>query len=349
MAKLKKTLPKDFDELLKQGDIEALKAVFKNSELDARGGYGKQTALAYGACPHELAKWLVEQGADLHATDTWGNTPLHNRSRSLFGNIKSLLELGADVAHGGSSVGTPLHAAADSHNVENTALLLAHGAGPGVLNHDGLTPLELALQTCRNIDIVRTVGIARLYLAAGVPVTPRMKTFVEEIGKQFEFHRANFNKDDVDEYSNALDELYDLFGVQPADKRVIHDGKSTIQVKAGQWEDQHEELWQLLVPSSGAAATMQGEVIRISGRIANELEGNGGINWDGDYKKMAGAFNEFLEQGHPLPPAELAEAAGIIQKVLDKSGDTARLCALAVQWVISNPTPIALPAVAYKR
>lgn len=65
MAKKKTTLPRDFEDRLKQGDPEALKAVVTSCELDARGGYGKQTALAFDKCPHELAQWLVEQGADL--------------------------------------------------------------------------------------------------------------------------------------------------------------------------------------------------------------------------------------------------------------------------------------------
>lgn len=348
MAKKKKILPKDFEELLKQGDLEILKAVFNSSELDARGGYGKQTALAFDKCPHELAKWLVEQGADLQAADTWGNTPLHNRSRSIFGNIKSLLDLGADVQNAGSSVGMPLHAAADSHNVENTALLLQYGAKPDVLNNSGYTPLELALRTCRNIDIVPTVGIAKLYLEAGVPVTLKMKEFVAEVGKQFEFHRAGFNKEHVDQYSNALDELYGLFDVQPAGKRAIHDGKSLIKVKATAWQDQHEELWQLLVPSGGAAATIQGEVIRISGRIAHELDGNGGINWNSEFKKMAVAFLAFVQQGNPLPAAEMVEVQALVKEIQRKAGDTGRLCALGVQWVLANPAPIALPAVAYR-
>ena len=61
MPKKRKTLPKDFDTLLKKGDVAELIAVFKVCELNAGGGYGKQTALAYHACPHELAQFLVEK------------------------------------------------------------------------------------------------------------------------------------------------------------------------------------------------------------------------------------------------------------------------------------------------
>ncbi|MBO9566010.1 MAG: ankyrin repeat domain-containing protein [Niastella sp.] len=349
MAKKKKKLPKDFEELLSKGDLQQLKAVFDTCEPDARGGYGKQTALAYDNCPHELAAWLVEQGADLQATDTWGNTPLHNRARSIFGNIKSLLELGADVHSKSSSIGTPLHAAADSHNVENTALLLAYGAQTDVLNANDYTPLEQALLTCNNIDIVRTVGLSQLHLNAGVKITPAMKDLVIEIGKRFEFHRAGFNKDAVGEVSNALSALYGLFGVKSVDTRVMHDGKSPININAQVWQEQHQELWELLVPSNGPAKTIQGEVIRITGKIANELEGNGGINWDNDYKKMADAFLVFVKQGEPLSASELTEAATIVNEVKQRSGDTARMCELGVKWVMNNPSPRQLPLVEYKR
>ncbi len=66
----KKLLPKNFEALLENGDIAQLKAVFDTCDVNARGGYGKQTALAFDKCPDALASWLVTQGADLSATDT---------------------------------------------------------------------------------------------------------------------------------------------------------------------------------------------------------------------------------------------------------------------------------------
>lgn len=90
-------------------------------------------------------------------------------------------------------------------------------------------------------------------------------------------------------------------------------------------------------------------MIRVSGRISNELDGNGGINWDGQFKLMAAALLTHFGSGQPLPAAQLNEAAGIVDAVKGKSGDTVRLCELAVQWVALNPTPIALAAPAYKR
>jgi hypothetical protein len=46
-----------------------------------------------------------------------------------------------------------------------------------------MTPLELALRGCGNIDIENMVLLARVLLDAGAEKTFRMKGFVEEIGK----------------------------------------------------------------------------------------------------------------------------------------------------------------------
>lgn len=350
MARKRKTLPKDFDALLEAGTLDELKAVFDKCELDARGGVFKQTALAFDLCPDELARWLVEQGADLSAADHYGNTPLHRRARSRRSSFAVLLELGADVNDAGSSIGTPLHAAADSHNAENTALLVEHGAKVDERNNEGLTPLELALRNCQNINTAETAKLARVLLDAGAEKTPRMAQFVEAIGQRFEFHRSGFNPEYVDEMSDGLDELYAIFEVEPVPRREIHDGKAPIVVKATTWQKQHEELWELLVPSKGAAATVQGEVIRIPGRIADELFRNGGANWDRDYSKMADALLQHVQSGKSLSADEIAEMKAIVAEVKRKNEEnTHRMSELAVKWVTQNLKPVKLKPPVYDR
>jgi hypothetical protein len=345
----RKLLPKDFEDLLKQGDLGALRAVFDTCELDARGGPYKQTALAFDDCPDDLARWLAEQGADLSACDNWGNTPLHSRARSWRGNIGILLALGADVHHGEGTSGTPLHVAAGFHREDNARQLLTHGARVDALDKEGFTPLERALQRCSNAQIEAMAKLAALLLDAGARKTERMRGFVTRIGTDFEFHRSNFNPDYRESTSAALERLYALFQVPPVPRRAMHDGKSPIVAKASRWEDRHQELWELLVPSSGAAQTVQGEVVRISGRIADELEGNGGINWDAQYRTMADAWLAHVGSGNPLPFTELQEGATIIAGIKRREGDTRRLCELSVAWVALNPRPMDLPPPPYDR
>jgi len=351
MAKArKKLLPKDFEQMLAAGDITKLQAIFDSCDLNARGGYAKQTALAFDQCPDTFVRWLVAQGADLAAVDSWGRTPLHARAGSHHGRIDVLLELGADVNSDSARTGTPLHAAARVQHAENARLLVVWGARVDAVNREGLTPLELGLRDCTNISLERMVSLAIILLEAGAKKTSRMKILVERIGKQFEWHRAGFNPAGVDAASAALDRLYELFDVPPVPRRQIHDGKSLIVVMATSWQEQHQELWELLVPSKGPAATIQGEVIRISGRIDYELNGNGGANWDTDYKKMADAFLEYVQTGNPLSPPDNAYAAAIVREAKRKSGDPARLCKIAVAWVLLNPMPVKLePLPRYRR
>ena len=350
MAKAKKkTLPKDFEALLKKGDIDELKAVFNTCDVNARGGVLKQTALAFDLCPDELARWLVERGADLAAGDRYGDTPLHSRSRHWQGRIEVLLELGADVNRGENVRGTPLHAAAGSCRATAAGLLLQHGARIDAFNSDRQTPLAYALQRCSNARIESMAALAEILLAAGARRTPEMKGFVTRIGTEFEFHRLGFNPDSVEATSAALDKLYLLFDVPPVPRRRQYDGKSPIIARSAHWKDQHQELWELLVPSSGAAATVQGEVVRIVGRIHDELERNGGVNWDSGYRKMADAFLVHITSGVPLAEPLVTEARELVSKLKHKNGDTSRLCELGTKWVALNPAPLKLPPPDYDR
>jgi hypothetical protein len=350
MAKAKKKqLPKDFEALLEKRDLAELKILFDTYDVNARGSVYKQTALAFNECPDELARWLVERGADIAAADTYGDTPLHSRSRHWKGRIAVLLELGADVNNGENMRGTPLHAAAGSYRVATAGLLLRHGARVDALNRDRQTPLAYALQRCSNAQIEDMAALAELLLAAGARQTPEMKTIISRIGTDFEFHRAGFNADSVQATSAALDKLYVQFGVPPIPRRLLHDGKSPIVAQSARWEDQHQELWELLVPSRGAASTVQGEVVRIAGRIHDELERNGGGNWDREYKKMADAFLVHIASGVPLAESLLTEAGENVAELKRKKGETRRLCELAVKWVALNPTPLKLPPPNYDR
>ncbi|HEY1303289.1 MAG TPA: ankyrin repeat domain-containing protein [Vicinamibacterales bacterium] len=350
MAKAKKKqLPKDFEALLEKGDLDALKALFDAHDVNARGGVFKQTALAFNRCPDDLARWLVTRGADLAAADRFGDTPLHSRAGHWQGRIEVLLELGAEVNLGENQRGTPLHKAASVCNFPAAELLIRHGARIDALNGEGQTPLAYTLQRCSNAKIEEVTAMAQVLIAAGARQTPEMKSSVTRIGTDFEFHRDGFNPEYVDATSAALDRLYVLFDVPPVPRRVQHDGKSPIVARSASWEDQHQELWELLVPSSGAASTVQGEVVRIAGRVHDELERNGGVNWDNTYREMADAFLVHVASGVPLPTASLAEAREIVAAVKRRDGDARRLCELAVNWVALNPTPAKLPKPDYNR
>ena len=143
--------------------------------------------------------------------------------------------------------------------------------------------------------------------------------------------------------------LYNIFEVEPVERRQAYDGKSKIVINSSTWQKAFEELWNLLVPSSGHASTLQGEVIRITGRISNEIEGNGGKNWDNDFIKMSEALIQILSSENKLNLSEIKEAGTIVRELRGKAGNTYRLAELAVNWVKNNPDPIKLDHTNYKR
>lgn len=371
LAKRKrKTLPKNFDDLLKASDLKELKAVFDHVDVNAYGGVFKQTALAFNECPDELAKWLVEKGADILAVDMYGETPLHARAGHWQGRLEVLIELGADVNHMAGGRGSPLHCAAGAYNSDNVMTLIAHGAKVDAINNSGLNPLHHALARCSNSNIVGMAAIAKILLPASksnepqrsgllsrllkrndkptkTDIDPKIKQMVTRIGTDFEFHRSGFNSDMVEETSRALNELYRAFNVSPVPSRAIHDGISPIITTAATWQERHSELWSLLVPSTGCAETVQGEVIRIAGKINDELDRNGGVNWRTDHKNMAKAYLIHIGSGKALDEAKLSQAKSTILQLDRNSEGTNELDKWAVEWIALNPKPIKLPKPTY--
>lgn len=55
---------------------------------------------------------------------------------------------------------------------------------------------------------------------------------------------------------------------------------------SGQYQSEYDTLWQSLVPKSGHAATLQGELVRLIGRLASEYYRNGNMNWNDDFSNM---------------------------------------------------------------
>ena len=354
MAKKRVTLPKEFKDLMDEGNIEALKAVYDRCELTAHDGrFSLYTPLHMGGVPDELVIWLVEQGLDINILDYYGATPLYRQAILGRDTVKLLLELGADIGKPNTYGETPLHVAAEFFHPKTVKLLIDKGADVNAKNDRGQTPLDSVLTVCGGIYIAQTAEIATMLLDAGAKKTSSMKEKVENIGKDFEFHREGIHPDYIEAADRGLTKLYEIFDVKPVAKRITHDGVSPIFVKEGSWEEQYEELWSFLIPSSGAAKTVQGEVIRIPGRVRDELDRNGGVNWDRDYRKMLQALPQYLSLGIPLSDQELEEIKQVIAQIHSKENDDEasldRLCQLALAWIKQNPNPIDLKEPSYNR
>lgn len=346
MARKRKTLPKDFEEMLTTASIDELIAVFDKCELDAHGGYGKSTAIGLRDCPDELIVWLVEQGLDVNSRNQYGQTPIAARAISQkfehAQQIPLLLSLGGDIEAPDLLRRTPFQLAVLELRADNANLLVEHGAALSGANWNLGTLLEKALAGVANVSIPDAVETVRLLLRLGAPITDGARANVTRIGETFERYRDAFNEDSLPAVQRALHELYEIFEVQPVAQTEKHDGKSPIVAEPGTWQKQHAALWDYLVPGSGATATMQGEIIRITGKIADETYRNGGLNWGPDHRAMVDALVEFLGSHVALDEEDLAEVRILAPNVRKGEGayeELDRLSEFAVKWVARNPDP----------
>lgn len=353
-TKKRKTLPQNFDEILQKGSLDEQKEVFKLCPLDAyERGYAKNTALHNYYLNEALLRYLIAQGADIECQNAYGKRPLHVHSSYGTSLVPVLIELGADIESVDNMGNTPLIAAVAAHKVEATKILLEHGANINAKNQLKLNALEYGLSLCSNIDIVAMAKISQMMVDKGMGISPNMRQSVRNIGEQFERYRDDFNPDLLEATDNALSKLYELFGVEPVAKRIKPSIGTKITLPKGTLDKQYEYLWELLVPNNGPASTVQGEVIRISGRVRHEFFQNGGANWDRAYRSMLNALLKHLKSHNSLDESQLLSAKTISHSI-KASGDfdfdlLDSLCHLAVLWVAKNLEPITLSKPSYQR
>ncbi len=128
-------------------------------------------------------------------------------------------------------------------------------------------------------------------------------------------------------------------------------------------KEEFSRLWRELVPSGGEAETLQGEIIRAVGRLEDEYNRNGNVNWEpGGYHNE---FVEFLKQRLADPETfdaatvrEIRDAAELVRlaaedletemfdgeetQVQKHSADSAFpvLFKRAVEWCRKHPEPV---------
>lgn len=352
MAK-RKTLPKDFEELVKTGTDQEIKNVFEKCDINAYGGYSKGNAFEF-LISENMMRWLQEQGADINYADTYGDTPLLHHAEHRYAEEQAiyLVKLGADIfaTAQGRHRESVLHRAVSAGSLNLVKCLLGAGADTAATDADGDTPLEYAFRRAMAFDLVKLEPVAAYLLEEGVPVTEKLQSYMQKVAEDIEFRRNDINPEYIDELDLTLNHLYEWLHIKPVPRRVLYDGESQIEIHAKSWQKQHAELWDLLVPGSGHAGTVQGEVIRISGKLSYELLDNGGVNWDTDYNDLANALHQYVCMGTPLSSEEQEEFRRLIKSI--KNADERelnRLAELSVKWVTLNLAPIAVGKVNYRR
>ena len=62
----------------------------------------------------------------------------------------------------------------------------------------------------------------------------------------------------------------------------------------GRYQAEYEELWDRFVPVSGQANTVQGELVRVIGKLADQYYRNGRSNWDRGFRMLTNILYRHL-------------------------------------------------------
>lgn len=234
-------------------------------------------------------------------------------------DLEEAIELGEDVDARDDDGSNVLHTTATLEMPERTAMLVEAGADPGAQDAAGRTPLHLALQ-------LGDEETARILVEAGAPLDvedehgnrPLVKALAGCSREMLAFLVAeganprHENKHGVslwgqaaehwDEVPDWLREAADCHPPSSSDPDVtgLEAGHERVNLDA---EDVPEWIWDNLVPLSGPADTVQGELLRAVETLRSEAQRNGNGNWGPRFEGHV----DFLED-HLCDPALFDES-----------------------------------------
>jgi ankyrin repeat protein len=239
--------------------------------------------------------------------------------------VEACLAAGAKLDVSDSRGWTPLHHAADAGRLGAVTLLLDGGVDPNQLDRFGKPPLFRAVFAGHG-DVVR------LLRARGGDPLLGVAQFAREVGGPM---------------SDLFDDLpADLPPHQPPAVTGMTSGRIPASAPDASWQSEHSRLWKLLVPARGAAPTIQGELIRATGRLADEAYRNGNINWGEMHIKMCEFLAPVLDDPAVFSAKDRARWRAAIKCILAdhdtpdtrSSGSTYyQLSEAAVRWCHAKP------------
>ena len=115
------------------------------------------------------------------------------------------------------------------------------------------------------------------------------------------------------------------------------------------WWDIQPQLWERLVPRSGQADTVQGELIRAIGKATDEAYRNGNRNWASGYERLVRFVVDTLDDPKTFSDEQRRKIRASGDTILanveapDLSGHGSahyHLTEMAVRWCLANPEPI---------
>lgn len=120
----------------------------------------------------------------------------------------------------------------------------------------------------------------------------------------------------------------------------------------GRYEKEYRELWDSLVPQSGQANTIQGELVRVIGRLASECYRNGNANWNRGFRIYTNFLARHLTDERIFDAQALSQIKEDLQTIRKFGSDSRtlkyskeedefdRITDRVVEWCQNRPEPI---------
>ena len=350
--RLRKTLPADIKQIIASGDVEAVVRAVECCEVGAYlRGSAYESRLMHFPASEEITDFLLARGEDINSRDRYEHTPIHARvSSRCLDQIPMLIARGGDINARDTSDQTALFGVVERFSVADVSRMITWGADPLVVADSRVygkaTLVESVVAWHNFLDTPRALAVIRLLLSIGAPVGERVPTALRSMDRMrctFITHGLpdHLSQSRVDEASAALSELCALFGVEQREaQRAPVVGERLELDPSVPALRQYGELWDLLVPDSGQCQTLQGEVIRIAGRVGHEVYDNGGINWDRSFGKLLDQYLRVVASGVSLSPDSRSRAEAAVASLKGRSMSHQAvddITELAVEWVRLNP------------
>ena len=350
--RLRKTLPADIEQIIASGDVEAVVQAVARCEIGAYlRGSAYEPRLMHFPASEEITDFLLARGEDVNSRDRYQRTPIHARVQSrCLDQIPLLIARGGDINARDTSDQTALFGVVERFPVADVSRMIVWGADPLVVADSRVygkaTLVESVVAWHNFLDAPRALAVIRLLLSVGAPVGERVPTALRSMDRMrctFITHGLpdHLSQSRVDEASAALSELCALFGVEQREAKPAPVVGERLELDPSVPAlRQYGELWDLLVPDSGQCQTLQGDVIRIVGRVGHEVYDNGVINWDRSFGKLLDQYLRVVASGVSLSPDSRSRAEAAVASLKGRSMSHQAvddITELAVEWVRLNP------------
>lgn len=119
--------------------------------------------------------------------------------------------------------------------------------------------------------------------------------------------------------------------------------------KSYNWKKEHQRLWKAYVPAQGPAETLQGELVRIVGKLVDQAYRNGNCNWDADHETMWRFVSDRITADQTFTDQDKVMIRETTEEIIrdeaspDLSGDGStyyRINEKVIDWCMAHPEVI---------